>query len=459
MGRPLPGRIGAAVAVEGRGPNMPRWRWLMAQLTRRLWVRATLIGLLGILAAILAAVVDTHLPWTIPGTISADALDSILTVIASSMLTVTTFSLNVMVSAYGSATSNVTPRATKLLIEDRLTQTVLSTFLGSFLFSIVGLVVSKTGAYGEQGRSILFVVTIAVIGLIVIALLRWIDHLTRLGRVGQTTDRVEAAAREAIRARLREPYLGGTALRDRQAIPPDALFVTTDRIGYVQHIDVPALSALCEKRDAEVFVTAVPGTFVYPHTPLARLRVRGGAADRERADALRGAVEAVFLIGEERSFDQDPRFGVAVMSEIGSRALSPATNDSGTAIDVIGRATRLLCLWARGGDAEGEGAESEGPKYPRVHVPPLDTADLIEDAFMLMARDGAGLIEVQLHIQKGLSALGRMGDEALASAARYQSRLALERAEAALPLDADRRRLHALVRALEAGDASPAPAG
>ncbi|MFF8802130.1 MULTISPECIES: DUF2254 domain-containing protein [unclassified Methylobacterium] len=430
----------------------------MAQLTRRLWVRATLIGLLGILAAILAAVVDSHLPWTIPGTISADALDSILTVIASSMLTVTTFSLNVMVSAYGSATSNVTPRATTLLIEDRLTQTVLSTFLGSFLFGIVGLVVSKTGAYGEQGRSILFVVTIAVIGLIVIALLRWIDHLTRLGRVGQTTDRVEAAAREAIRARLREPYLGGTPLRDREAIPADALFVTTDRIGYVQHIDVPALSALCEKREAEVFVTAVPGTFVYPHTPLARLRVRGGAADGERAGALRDAVEAVFSIGEERSFDQDPRFGVAVMSEIGSRALSPATNDPGTAIDVIGRATRLLCLWARG-DAEGEGAGSEGPKYPRVHVPPLDTADLVEDAFMLMARDGAGLIEVQLPIQKGLSALGRMGDEALAAAARHQSRLALERAEAALPLEADRRRLRALVRALEAGDASPAPAG
>lgn len=430
----------------------------MAQLTRRLWVRATLIGLLGILAAILAAVVDSHLPWTIPGTISADALDSILTVIASSMLTVTTFSLNVMVSAYGSATSNVTPRATTLLIEDRLTQTVLSTFLGSFLFGIVGLVVSKTGAYGEQGRSILFVVTIAVIGLIVIALLRWIDHLTRLGRVGQTTDRVEAAAREAIRARLREPYLGGTPLRDREAIPADALFVTTDRIGYVQHIDVPALSALCEKREAEVFVTAVPGTFVYPHTPLARLRARGGAADGERADALRGAVEAVFSIGEERSFDQDPRFGVAVMSEIGSRALSPATNDPGTAIDVIGRATRLLCLWARG-DAEGAGAGSEGPKYPRVHVPPLDTADLVEDAFMLMARDGAGLIEVQLPIQKGLSALGRMGDDALAAAARHQSRLALERAEAALPLEADRRRLRMLVRALEAGDASPAPAG
>lgn len=441
---------------------MPRWRWLMAQLTRRLWVRTSLIGLMGILTAILAAVVDSHLPFTIPGTISADALDSILTVIASSMLTVTTFSLNVMVSAYGSATSNVTPRATTLLIEDRLTQTVLSTFLGSFLFGIVGLVVSKTGAYGEQGRSILFVVTIAVIALIVIALLRWIDHLTRLGRVGQTTDRVEAAARAAIRARLRDPFLGGAPLREPgRQIPAAAVPVTTEAIGYVQHIDMPALSALCEARDAEVYVAAVPGTFVYPHTPLARLRIRaGGEAGREEAEGLCRAVGAVFSVGSERSFDQDPRFGLAVMSEIGSRALSPATNDPGTAIDVLGRSTRLLCLWARGCDAGEGGGESEALKYPRVHVPPLDTADLVEDAFMLMARDGAGLIEVQLRLQKGLAALSRMGDDALTAAARQQSRMALERAEAALALDADRNRLRDLVRVLDSDDAPvEAPGG
>lgn len=41
---------------------MPRWRWLMAQLTRRLWVHATLIGALGVLAAIFAAVVDRYIP-------------------------------------------------------------------------------------------------------------------------------------------------------------------------------------------------------------------------------------------------------------------------------------------------------------------------------------------------------------------------------------------------------------
>lgn len=421
--------------------RVPRWRWLMAQLTRRLWVRATLIGGLGVLAAILAAVVERYIPWDMPASISADAVDSLLTIIASSMLAVTTFSLSVMVSAYGSATSNVTPRATKLLVEDRLTQTVLSTFIGSFLFGIVGLIVLKTGAYGERGRVVLFIVTIAVIALVVISLLRWIDHLTRLGRVGETTDRVEEATRQAIEARLDEPYLGGAPLHDRDsAVPPGAVMISAYTIGYIQHVDMSALSGFCDAYDTTVFVNAVPGTFVYPHTPLVWI---GGTKDTKDTEAIREKISAAFSIGDERSFDQDPRFGLAVMSEIGSRALSPATNDPGTAIDVIGRTTRLLSIWARGCDQDAP----EEQKYPRVHVPPLTTADLFEDAFMLMARDGAGLIEVQLRIQKALMALARMDNDAVRTAALRQSRMALDRAEVVMALEADKMRLRELVGA------------
>lgn len=65
--------------------------------------------------------------------VGAEAVDNILNILASSMLAVTTFSLSIMVTAYGSATTNVTPRATRLVVEDVTTQNVLATFIGSFL--------------------------------------------------------------------------------------------------------------------------------------------------------------------------------------------------------------------------------------------------------------------------------------------------------------------------------------
>lgn len=431
------------LALGDREKVMSRWEWILSHVSRRLWVRTTLIGMLGVLGAVLAAVAEHYVPWEIPGSIAAEAVDDILNIIASSMLAVTTFSLSVMVSAYSSATSNVSPRATRLLMEDKVTLTVLSTFIGSFLFSMVGLVALKTGAYGDRGRVILFIMTIGVIVLIVVSLLRWIDHLTGLGRVGETTERVEQAARQAILDRTAAPFLGGTPLRDPNTIPASAEPLTLDLVGYVQHIDVAALQHSCAHHGGEIYIAALPGTFIYPHTPLAWFSPKATIDD---APALREALCRAFSIGRERSFEQDPRFGLAVLSEAASRALSPGVNDPGTAIDVIGRMTRLLCLLTRESVHPGQSEVA----YPAVHVPPLTSHDLFEDAFMLIARDGAGLIEIQLRLQKSLHALAQLGDSDFREAARYQARLALARATAVLTLDADRQRLDALGEALDA---------
>ncbi|WEK03374.1 MAG: DUF2254 domain-containing protein [Candidatus Devosia phytovorans] len=414
---------------------MTRWRWLLLQISRRLWVRATLIGLIGVAAAILAAVVEKYVPWEMPASIDAAAVDGLLNIIATSMLAVTTFSLSVMTSAYGAATSNVTPRATKLVMEDRVTQNVLSTFIGTFLFGIVGIIVLRVGAYGDRGRVILFGVTILVIVLIVVTLLRWIDHLTRLGRVGETTTRVEEATRAAIEERITSPYLGGVPLPDGETRPSEgASVVLPDAIGYVQHIDVAALNRIAEGIESKIRIVLNPGAFVYADTVLAWFDAKNGP-DTEHKKAIRQA----FTIAAERSFDQDPRFGLAVMSEIASRALSPATNDPGTAIDVIGRTTRLMSIWA------DRPEKADDPEYLSVMVAPLSDSDLFEDAFMLVARDGAGLIEVQMRLQKSLLALGRIGGKAFRMAARSQAELAMDRARRALTNDFDRAKLADLV--------------
>jgi uncharacterized membrane protein len=410
-----------------------RWQFILKQFCRRLWVRASAIGAIGVLAAVLATVAERFVPFEIPGSIKADSVDTILNIIASSMLAVTTFSLSAMTSAYGSATSNVTPRATKLLIEDTVTQNVLSTFVGSFLYGIVGIVVLQTGAYGDRGRVILFVVTIGVIAFIVFQLLRWIDHLTTLGHVGETTSRVENAAARAIEARRQNPYLGGSPLPDRRDADPDRMTpVLAKSIGYVQHIDMPALSTLAERIDGEIHVLVNPGALVYPDSAVAYLAPSRAVKEEEPApeDVLRRAL----TIGNERNFDQDPRFGLVVLSETAQRALSPAVNDPGTAIDVIGRATRLLARWA-------EPTEEQEPQFPRVFIPPLTAEDLFEDAFMTLARDGAAQIEVQLRLQKSLAALARLGGSDFRAAARRQAALALSRAERALPIEADLKRL------------------
>ncbi|WP_182086413.1 DUF2254 domain-containing protein [Aureimonas sp. ME7] len=406
-----------------------RWQWLLRQVTRRIWFRAGLFSLLAIATALLGAWASPFIPLDLSAKIGSDAVDNILAILASSMLTVTTFSLSTMVSAYSAATSNVTPRANVLIMEDATTQNVLSTFIGSFLFSLVGIIALSTGAYGERGRVILFGVTILVIGFIVVTLLRWIDHLSRLGRVTETTQRVEEAAIRAIRDRRRNPHLGCRPLWDRKGdIPAAARPVMAASIGYVQHVDVEALSALAAKAHAVIYVRRLPGELTDPTEAIAA--VSGGELD---ATALCDC----FTIGDRRSFDQDPRFGICVLTEVASRALSPATNDLGTAVDVIGRLLRVLAAWA-------EPAEADDDTIDNVFVPPLRVDDLFDDAFLAIGRDGASVVEVGTRLQKALRTLSRIDHPGFSAAARRHSGQALERAERALEFEPDKRMLQAI---------------
>jgi uncharacterized membrane protein len=417
-----------------------RWAWFFAKVARRIWFRATLFSILAVVTALIAIVISPYIPSDLPAKIGADAVDNILGIIASSMLTVTTFSLSTMVSAYSAATSNVTPRATKLVMEDSTTQNVLATFVGSFLFSLVGIIALSTGAYGDRGRVVLFIVTIAVIVLIVVTLLRWIDHLSRLGRVTETTERVEAVTIDAMRARHQSPYLGGNRMEGEKTIPVSSIDVFIDRIGYIQHLDTGALSKIATKTTSRIFVRAIPGQLIDPTRPVASVDgVRKDDAEQTLAD-----IKASFSVEDTRSFDQDPRFGASVLAEIASRALSPAINDPGTAIDVIARSLRVLAVW----DEPLETSKPGAILFANVYVPAISLDDIFDDLFTPIARDGAAIVEVGLRLQKTFGILARLGAPRFRNNAIRHSKEALARAELALSLENDRQRVRAAAQAV-----------
>lgn len=411
-----------------------RWQWLIETAVRKLWFRASLFSLFAVATAVLAPIASPRIPPEWSARVGADALDNVLGIIASSMLTVTIFSLTTMVSAYASAASTVTPRATKLLLEDATSQNAMSTFLGAFLFSLVGIIALSTGVYGDSGRLVLFGATVFVIVVIVVTLLRWISHLSTLGRMGDTIDRVERAARQAFEDRIALPCLGGRPLGE---VPASAKAVHGDAIGYVKHVDMNALQAAAGD-DGSVWVAALPGTFVHRTQPIAWTDFD----DEARCKAVREA----FTVGDSRTYDQDPRFGLVVLAEIASRALSPAVNDPGTAIDILGTGVRVLDRWCGERGRPDEQGQGGSLAYPSVRVPPLSADDLFEDLFAPIARDGAGTVEVGIRLQKSLAMLADAGGDEVKRAARQMSAAALEHAEPALTRAADRDRLAELAK-------------
>lgn len=407
--------------------------WFLRQALRKVWVRVVSFAALALASIALAKVLSPWIPAHLGPALGADAVGDVLNVLVSSMLAVTTFSLSIAVSAFAAAAQMATPRATALLQQDLTTQNVLATFLGAFLFALVGIIALKAGLFDPSEQIVLFFVTLCVIGLVIVALIRWIGHLMAFGRMNDTLDRVETATAQSLKRRLETPCLGAQPLLGECPVASNA--VGSAETGFVQRIDMAALQDSAEALEAKIYVVQVPGSFAHTGEPL----VMVSGAEPQEAEAR--AVRAAFSIERERNFYEDPRFGLVVLSEIASRALSPGVNDPGTAIAVIGRLARILALWREPSDATVE--------FPDIYVPPIEPREALEDAFRPIARDGASIIEVQLHLQKALLALSKATLAPFRAAVVASSAYALARARASGLTDEEVAELEALAGKVE----------
>lgn len=422
-----------------------RWNFLMRRIRERLWIKPLVICIASVMAVFCAKVSDNLPLARLVADVSSDSVESLLSIMATSMLAIATFAVASMVSAYSSASTTATPRSFPLVIADDVSQNALSTFVGAFIFSVVALMAMKNGYFEIAGRFTLFSMTVAVLGFVVFTFVRWTDRIARLGRLGATVEQVEAATSAALRRRRRQPALGGVVHNEWHAATGVPVF--SAEVGYVQQVDMQALQQFAEEIGGRVVVDALPGTFAMPGRPLAR--VLPGGAGAALVDS--GRVVAAFTVGRDRVFDHDPRLGLIVLSEIAGRALSPAVNDPGTAIGIVGTLVRLLALWTE----HSENLAAQPVECDRVEAPLLQVDDLFDDAFTAIARDGAGAVEVGIRLQKALQSLAAVGDGAMRLAAIRHSRHALSRSENALTLPHDVE----VIRSLARGVGQPSAAG
>lgn len=396
---------------------MNRWIFAFRRMSRQLWWRASLYAALGVVAALAGAWGAPFAPPVLAERFGGDSVEAVLTILASSLLAVATFSLGAMVTAYTSVSSAATPRAAALITGDESTQKALATFVGAFLYAIVGVTAINAQYYGPGGRAIIFLFSLVVVALVAFRLLTWVSRLTRLARLSHTVERVEAETLTALAAEAKRPRMGASA-----GVLDHGPIIAAPQTGYVLNVDIQRLQAAAERAEGRIQVIARPGAFVMRGEPLARL-----SQDAIDADA----VQTAFTLGRERSFDQDPRYGLIVLGEVADKALSAAVNDIGTVVGVIGSGVRLLDLWA-------DAAPEDRPPCDRVLAEPLSAHDLLDDIFGPVVRHGAHDLTSAVRLRKALASLS--AHPVLAQAASAMDARLMQDADFANVADAERLR-------------------
>lgn len=403
-----------------------------------LWLRPAIYAGVALATLVFAPMLARFVPDALVKLIGLDGVHELLKALANTLLAVAIFSLGILASSIQAAASAATPRSRPLLMTDRTAQNAISTFIGGFIYSIVGIVGLSTSYFNDASRVVLFLASCLVIAAVIYSLIRWIGSLSSLGDVAEVIDRLEVVTSSAIDRFAADPHSGGMR---GNGVPDRGYGIHSCETGYVQTIDGETLGELSDALPGRTYVVARVGDWVDPSLPLLRCSV---APDEGLADRL----HAVFSVGPDRTFDDDPRYGLVVLSEIAVRALSSGENDPGTALDVIMATARTLAHWSDSMAAIPE------VRRTRLFVEPIEARDLFEDAFRWIARDGAAQLEVQLRLQDALAALAAHDPARFGSPARHLAAEALERAALAMVLGSDIEELRTHARRLGLVDLS-----
>jgi len=314
-------------------------RFYIARLGANYWFYPALFALLAVVLGSVTVALDrsgsadflTQSDWLIPA--QPRGASDILTVIASSMITVasTVFSITIVAVSYASGTYG--PRLLTNFLEDRGNQISLATFIATFVYALVVLravrIPSETpvGMDGELPGftpQLSLLVAYALMAACVAVLVYFLNHVPSSIRINKV---LESIGLRLVRSIRKEFPVEGDEFADART-PADGLPLTARGTGYVQVIDFEALEDIADEHGCTFSLRVRTGDFV--HRNLALLDVTGGARKN-----LEEPVRECITLGPVRTPVQDPEFLIDELVEIGLRALSPGINDPFTAITAL----------------------------------------------------------------------------------------------------------------------------
>jgi len=274
-----------------------------------------------------------HFPsFVISGT--ADAARQILTTIAAAVITVVTLVFSITIVTLTLASTQFGPRMLRNFIRDRITQITLGSFVATFVYAILALVSVGPSSHGEFVPHLSITVTMALVLLDVGVLVVFINHIAKSIQLPQVIASIAGDLAQAIDAELMQPAgpvaKAGPSLSEMLVrLDEDSGVVRAPSSGYLQYVSMSTLIDISGRSRAVIRLLHRPGHFVIEGEPLAD--VWPAAAAPGVARALGGA----HATGPHRTLTQDVSFAVDQLVEIAIRALSPAVNDTFTALACI----------------------------------------------------------------------------------------------------------------------------
>jgi uncharacterized membrane protein len=316
---------------------------------------------------------------------SVSAATAIYSAIASGMIALTgiVFSLTFVMIQFSAIAYS--PRLVMWIARDPVMSHALGLFTATFLYAIAALV----GVDRNGSGKVPFVSAWVVVGLLLASVVMFISLIQRIRllQVNRMLIFTGDQGRHVITTIYpSEKNLAAFAeSNDFRALPRTQTLIHHGRPRSVQAVDVPALVNLAKMAGGVIEIVAAVGDTVVELTPFLQVYGAEQPIDEQK---LRDGI----AIGEERTFEQDPKYAIRLLVDIAIKALSPAINDPTTAVQALDQIEDLLLRLGQRHLEIGSHRDSDGKLRLVVPFPTWD--DLTRLAFDEICAYGATSVQV-----------------------------------------------------------------
>ena len=280
---------------------------------------------------------------------SADTAREILLAIAAAIMTVIGINFSVTIVTLTLASTQFGPRMLRNFIRDPGTQLTLGTFVATAVYCVLVLVSIGPAEHGVFVPH-LSVNVVFLLVLVDLAVLTYFLH--HIAIQIQLPFVIASVAGDLTRhLGVRKPDIRMSTADDPDdtaeiaalvnTIKSSGAMIRTPKGGYLQAIRYDMLIRAASAADAVVHMPYRPGNFLVEDSELAAVW------PPEAADRITRCLKRAQITGPVRNLAQDPAFGIDQLVEIAIRALSPAVNDTYTALTCVDWLSNTLCKLAR----------------------------------------------------------------------------------------------------------------
>jgi uncharacterized membrane protein len=388
----------------------PETQWLREAMRTNLWLVPAFEVAAATLLFVITRSIDAHvynarlaLPsWVISG--SADAARQILTSLAAALITVVGVVFSIILVALTLTSTQFGPRMLRNFVRDRGTQWTLGTFVGTFVYAMLDLVAIGPGVHGDFVPHISITVALGLTLVDVGILIYFIHHVATMIQLPQVIatiarDLDRAIDAETANGHRTDPYTDAESKTLRGMLAREGGTVTAASSGYLQFVRRSVLIDLAVDREAVIQLHYRPGHFVARGDRFATVW------PATAAPAVQRRLSRSHVTGPFRTLTQDVAFAVDQLVEIAIRALSPAVNDTFTALTCIDWLSASLGRIAADWDPDPVCRDGDG--LVRLITAPVSYDRLVDRAYEKIRQASAGMPAVMIRQLDGLVKIGQ----------------------------------------------------